>query len=364
MARRPVLVMAGGTGGHVFPGLAVAQALAGRGESVEWLGTRRGIEARVVPDAGIPVHWINIGGLRGKGPLTRLVAPFRLAWALTQALAVMLTLRPRVVLGMGGFVTGPGGIAAWLTRRPLVIHEQNAVAGMTNRLLARFARCVLEAFPGSFPDDVVARSVGNPVRPEIAALAPPTERLYARQGAPRLLVVGGSLGALTLNRLVPAALSRLPAEARPEVWHQAGERTLDVAESAYSEARVEARVTPFIDAMDEAYAWADLVVCRAGALTISELAAAGVPALLVPLPSAVDDHQTRNAGFLVNAGAAVLFPERDTDAGALASALGSLLSDRERLVDMAMRARAAARPESLESIAETCLGAALPGGEA
>ena len=307
----PVLIMAGGTGGHVYPALAVAKALVARRRPVVWLGTRAGIEARIVPGAGLPIEWIRIGGLRGKGALTWFAAPFRLARAIGEALVIVRRIRPAAVLGMGGFASGPGGFAAWLLRRPLVIHEQNAVAGLTNRLLAKFARVVLEAFPGSFSSLPGVVAVGNPVRPEIANLPAPSARAAARAGPLNLLVLGGSLGALALNRGVPAALAGLSAADRPVVRHQSGELTLDAARDAYRAAGVDATVMPFIEDMAEAYAWADVVVCRAGALTVAELAAAGLAALFVPFPHAVDDHQTANAASLVSAGAAVILPEAD-----------------------------------------------------
>ncbi|NHA16074.1 undecaprenyldiphospho-muramoylpentapeptide beta-N-acetylglucosaminyltransferase [Thioalkalivibrio sp. XN279] len=352
-----VLVMAGGTGGHVFPALAVAEALRARGLEVVWMGTRLGLEARVVPAAGIEVEWITIGGLRGKALATRLAAPFKIGLAIAQALRIMLRLRPAVVLGMGGYAAGPGGVAAWLTRRPLVIHEQNAVAGTTNRLLARLARRVLAAFPGAFPDGVDAEVVGNPVRPAIAALPHPDRRLAERSGRIRLLVLGGSQGALALNEAVPAALAHLPEPLRPEVRHQAGRNTLDIARATYAQHGVEAEVTEFIDDMAEAYGWADLAICRAGALTVSELAAAGLPAVLVPFPAAVDNHQTLNGGYLVAAGAAVLVPERQLGHERLGRVLAGLLADRGRLQDMARRARGAARPQALAAIERVLLEA-------
>ncbi|MEQ8204942.1 MAG: undecaprenyldiphospho-muramoylpentapeptide beta-N-acetylglucosaminyltransferase, partial [Woeseia sp.] len=265
MNLRPILVMAGGTGGHVYPALAVANALREQSREVIWLGTRRGIEARVVPAAGIPIEWVTVQGLRGKGRLALLIAPFRLMRALAQSLRIVARHRPAAVLGMGGFVSGPGGLAAWLLRRPLVIHEQNAVSGFTNRLLARLARVVLQAFPGSFSASVRARTVGNPVRAEIAALPVPAERFGRREGALRVLVLGGSQGALALNRIVPAALGLLSAETRPVVRHQTGSRTAEMAATAYRDAGVEVQLDEFIEDMAAAYGWADLVVCRSGA---------------------------------------------------------------------------------------------------
>src|SRR5690606_22389634 len=270
MTAGPVLIMAGGTGGHVFPALALARLLRARSMNVVWLGTRRGLEARVVPAERIPIEWLTMGGLRGKGLLTLITAPFRISFALAQALRVMWRHRPSVVVGFGGFVCGPGGLAAWLTRRPLMIHEQNAIAGYTNRFLAPLSREVLEAFPGSFGPSVAARAIGNPVREDIAALPPPERRFAGRSGPIRILVFGGSLGAAKLNAVVPFALARLQGIAY-DVRHQAGERLLESARQSYASAGVRAEVVPFIDDMAAAYEWADLVICRAGALTISEL---------------------------------------------------------------------------------------------
>lgn len=354
----PVLIMAGGTGGHVFPALAVARLLRERQCEVTWVGTERGIEARVVPANGFPIEWLSVAGLRGKGFLALLLAPVRLLYALVQALAIVRRRRPAVVLGVGGFVTGPGGVAAWLMGKPLLIHEQNAIAGLTNRLLARIARVVMEGFPGSFPAGAQARRVGNPVRREISALAPPDERLAHRSDSVRLLIFGGSLGAARFNDSVPRALAALTPEARPEVWHQAGERGHADARAAYAHASVAARVDAFIDDMAAAYAWADLVICRAGALTVSELAAVGLGAILVPFPAAVDDHQTHNARYLTEAGAAILIPDRELTHERLARELVSLCADRSRLLDMARRARTRAMPDAAETLVRAVLDAA------
>ncbi len=355
MSLRPILVMAGGTGGHVYPALAVARALEARAQPVVWLGTERGLEAQVVPAAGFDIEWIRVSGLRRKGWLALVAAPLSLAWALFQSLAVIRRRRPAAVLGMGGFVSGPGGVAAWLTRRPLVIHEQNAVAGLTNRLLARLARVVLQAFPGSFNSRIAAETVGNPVRDDIAAVPPPDVRFRDRSGPLRLLVLGGSQGALALNRTVPAAIARLPADRRPLVRHQCGTRTADVARSAYAEHGLEVELVPFIDDMAEAYAWADLAVCRAGALTVAELCAAGLPALFVPYPAAVDDHQTANARPMADAGAAVIIDESMLSAEVLAGELERWLGDRQRLAGRAAAARGLAKPDALRRITELCL---------
>ncbi len=355
MSMRPILVMAGGTGGHVYPALAVARALQAQSLDVVWLGTHRGLESRVVPEAGIDIEWISIKGLRRKGLLAVLIAPLQIGWALLQSLSVILRRRPSAVLGMGGFVSGPGGVAAWLTRRPLVIHEQNAAAGMTNRLLARLARVVLQAFPGSFNSDVDAETVGNPVREDIAAVAPPHERYANRQGVLRVLVLGGSQGALALNRTVPAALALLDPEVRPVIRHQCGERTLDIAKSSYDEHEVDVELLPFIEDMAAAYAWADLVICRAGALTVAELCAVGVPALFVPYPAAVDDHQTANARPMAEAGAAMIVPEDELTPERLAELLREWLQSRAALQQRAAKARALACPDSLRRITEICL---------
>lgn len=353
--RDAVLIMAGGTGGHVFPALAVAEELQRAGQAVLWLGTPEGLEARVVPAAGLPMARIKVRGLRGKGVLRLLTAPFMLAGALLQAGRVLLRARPRAVLGMGGFVTGPGGFMAWLLRRPLLIHEQNSVAGLTNRLLAPLAARVMEAFPGSLPARLHPLYTGNPVRGAITQVAPPQERLAERQGQLRLLVLGGSLGAQALNETLPQALARLPMEQRPEVRHQSGTRHLDAARAAYAHADVAARIDAFVEDMAEAYAWADLVVCRAGALTIAELTAVGVASVLVPYPHAVDDHQTSNARYLVDAQAALLIPQPELSAQRLADVLMDFTVHRERLLSMAAAARQLARLDAARVVAQQCL---------
>lgn len=353
----PVMIMAGGTGGHVIPALAVAHALRSQARQVVWLGTRTGLEARLVPAAGIEVEWIQIRGLRGGGWRRWILAPLQLAHALWQSLVAVRRRKPALVLGMGGFVSGPGGIAAWLLRRPLIIHEQNAIAGMTNRLLARFAREVYEAFPGSFPQGVRARHVGNPVRPEILALEAPESRLAGRQGPVRLLVFGGSQGALALNREVPRSLGRLQGQCEVEIWHQAGERTLAVAEQAYRDAGLGVRLDTFIEDMAAAYRWADLVICRAGALTVAELAAAGLGSIMVPFAAAVDDHQTLNARYLSDAGAAELISEDSLRLGGLDRILPGLVGNRDRLQAMAVAARGKAKPHALQALVSACIAA-------
>jgi len=355
MSGRPILVMAGGTGGHVYPALAVAKALQKQSREVVWLGTHRGLESRIVPANNIDIEWISVGGLRGKSSLTLILAPFRLVWALAQSLLVMARHRPAAVLGMGGFVSGPGGLAAWLTRRPLLIHEQNAIAGLTNRLLARLARVVLQAFPGSFPANIKSETVGNPVRADIAALAEPATRFASREGPLRLLVLGGSQGALALNKVVPAALARLPGDLRPVVRHQAGSRTIDAAREAYEHESIDAELVSYIDDMADAYAWADLVICRAGALTVAEVSAAGLPAIFVPFPNAVDDHQTANAQPMADAGAAAIMAEADLCDESLAGLLRNWLESRDELLARASKARTLAKPEALNRISALCL---------
>ncbi|MCI5062675.1 MAG: undecaprenyldiphospho-muramoylpentapeptide beta-N-acetylglucosaminyltransferase [Algiphilus sp.] len=349
-----VLIMAGGTGGHVFPALAVAELLRADQHEVEWMGTAAGLEARVVPEHDIPLRTIDVRGLRGTGWRRLVVAPFAILRAILQAIAIVRRLQPAVVLGMGGFAAGPGGIAAWLLRRPLVIHEQNAAAGLTNRLLARFARRVLQAFPDALPG---ATLVGNPVRAAFSALPPPERRFADRDGPLRLLVVGGSQGARALNERVPQALALCGGHPF-DVWHQGG-RTVEVAQQAYAEAGLSARIDAFIDDMAAAYAWADVVVCRAGAMTVAELSAAGVGAILVPFPAAVDDHQTRNGQHLVDRDAAVLIQEAVLTPQRLAQTLRDI-GHRDRLLRMAQAARAAAMPDSGHRIASACLEVARP----
>jgi UDP-N-acetylglucosamine--N-acetylmuramyl-(pentapeptide) pyrophosphoryl-undecaprenol N-acetylglucosamine transferase len=350
------MIMAGGTGGHVFPALAVAGVLRQRRREVVWLGTRHGIEARLVPAAGYPVEWIEVEGLRGRGIAGWLTAPWSLVRALWQARAALRRQRPGVVLGCGGFASGPGGIAAWLAGTPLVIHEQNAIVGMTNRWLARFAARVAEGFPGSFARRHQAVHVGNPIRPEIAALAPPRERFLGRDGPLQLFVFGGSQGAAALNRLLPEAVAKLPAALRPRVLHQSGARDCEATSESYRSLGIPADVRAFIDDMAGAYASADLVVSRAGALTVAELAAAGVAAILVPFPAAVDDHQARNAAWLVRAGAARMIAERGLSSAQLASELSALLSaGRSGLLAMAEAARSVAISDAAERVAALCL---------
>jgi len=348
-----VAIAAGGTGGHVFPGLAVAERLMELGHEVVWFGTRQGFEARILEHKPIPARWITIAGVRGKGALTLLQAPLRLLRAVVQCWRLLRDEQPDVLLGMGGFVAGPTGLASWLRRVPLVVHEQNAAPGMTNRALSKLATVTLQAFPGALAD---AEVVGNPVRSVFAALPAPAQRQAPDGQRPHLLVVGGSQGAKALNELVPAALGLIEPDLRPVVTHQGG-RTLHVAEAAYQQAAVEATTQEFIDDIAAAYAAADIVVCRSGALTVAELAAAGCPSILVPFPFAVDDHQTANAAYLADADAAILMPEASLTAETLAAALKPLLGDRGRRLQMAENARRMAWPDACQRIVDVCLDA-------
>lgn len=349
MSAPRIMIMAAGTGGHIFPGLAVARALVARGAEVSWLGTPHGLENRLVPAAGLSLERIGISGLRGRGLGGWLAAPLRVLRAMLQARAIFRRCRPQCVLSMGGYVAGPGGLMARLMGVPLVIHEQNAVAGLTNRLLRPLARRSLSGFPGVLKN---AEHCGNPVREDILALPAPAERAAGRSGPLRLLVVGGSQGAAALGEIVPRALALLGEEQRPRVLHQAGRQHSSAVEN-YRQSGVEAEVVEFIDDMAAAWGEADLAICRAGALTIAELAAAGVPAVLVPFPYAVDDHQTANAHFLSDAGAAWLEPEAGLNPERLAALLGSL--SRDELTAMGGKARALARPDAVDRVASVCL---------
>lgn len=349
-----VMIMAGGTGGHVYPALAVAHELKARGHDVVWMGAPDSFESRVVPAQGFSLEPIRVSGLRGKGLMKLLLAPLTIARAMLQAWAALSRRKPAVVLGMGGFAAGPGGLVAWLRGCPLVIHEQNAVAGLTNRWLARIASRVLQAFPETFADAV---TVGNPVRAAIRAVPEPAVRMAGGPGAPRVLVIGGSQGAKALNERMADAIALLPPLLRPQLRHQGG-RTAELARAAYERAGVPASVEPFIDDMAQAYAWADLVVCRAGASTIAELAAAGCASVLVPFPAAVDDHQMRNASFLERANAAEILAERDFTPQRMADLLGRLLADRARLLSMAQGARASAWNGAEQRIADAVVEAA------
>lgn len=356
MSGPTLMVMAGGTGGHIFPGIAVAEALRARGWRIVWMGHPDGMEARIVPPHGYDMVWLRFGALRGKGVLRMLMLPFNLLRGFWQALRALRRVRPDVVLGMGGYVTFPGGMMAALLGPKLLVHEQNSVAGLSNRVLAGVADTVASGFPDVLPK---AQWMGNPVRAEIAAVAPPETRFAGRSGPLRLLVVGGSLGAAALNEAVPRALALLPHEGRPQVIHQSGAKQIDALRSAYAAAGVEGDLVPFIDDMAAAYADADLVICRAGALTIAELAAAGVASILVPFPHAVDDHQTGNARFLAERGAAWLISQKLLTPEGLAARIAEL--DRTKLLAMAQAARAAAKPQAADAVADLCEALAKKG---
>lgn len=346
--KRTLLVMAGGTGGHIFPALAVAELLRDKGWRVVWLGNPNGMEARLVPERRFEIRYIDFGALRGKGLARKLMLPVNLLRACWQARKVMVGLRPDVVLGMGGYISVPGGLMAALQRIPLIIHEQNSVAGLANRVLAPLARRVLSGFPEVLKN---AQWVGNPVRQEIAALPAPAERFAEHDGPLRLLVIGGSLGAQALNEIVPKGLALLPGDERPMVVHQAGEKHLEQLKANYAEAGVHAHCVAFIEDMAGAYGWADLVICRAGALTVAELAAAGIASILVPLPHAVDNHQCFNARFLFNVGAAFKLPQKEMTPETVALIRNY---SRGQLLQMAEKAREMARPGAAEEVARIC----------
>lgn len=349
----PVLILAGGTGGHIFPGIAVAQALAAQNVPVIWLGSRLGLENRLVPEAGLRLETIAISGLRGKGVITLVMMPWRLLRAIWQARAVVKKYQPRAAISFGGFAAGPGGIATWLARIPLLVHEQNRIPGLTNRILAKLARRVLTGFPDSFNSGSV-EWVGNPVRADIAAIPVPEQRFAFSRNEVRLLVIGGSQGARVLNTQVPVALAQL-RHLSIEVRHQCGSKMVDTTRAAYDDQELQATVEPFIVDMAAAYAWADLVICRAGALTLAELCAAGVASILVPFPLAVDDHQTANARFLVASGAALLLSEAELNSTSLSALIKSLAISTEQRLHMARSARALAKPAAAARVAELCL---------
>jgi UDP-N-acetylglucosamine--N-acetylmuramyl-(pentapeptide) pyrophosphoryl-undecaprenol N-acetylglucosamine transferase len=345
---RTLLVMAGGTGGHVFPGLAVADLLKSRDWRVVWMGAPDSMEAKLVPARGYEMAWVRFAALRGKGLLRKLLLPLHLLSACRQARREIRRVQPDVVLGMGGYVSFPGGLMAALQGCPLIIHEQNSIAGLANRVLARFAKRVACGFPDALPNGVW---VGNPLRPEMIFLPPPAQRLSGRQSPLHLLVLGGSQGAAVLNEMVPRGLALVAGDERPLVVHQAGEKHLSQLQQNYQEAGVQAHCAAFIDDMAGAYEWADLVICRAGALTVAELAATGVASVLVPFPHAVDDHQTRNANFLSLAGAAILLPQQQLTPETISELCRS---PRSQLREMAERARELAKPEATTELARMC----------
>ncbi|WP_250452310.1 undecaprenyldiphospho-muramoylpentapeptide beta-N-acetylglucosaminyltransferase [Caballeronia sp. ATUFL_M2_KS44] len=350
---RTLMVMAGGTGGHVFPGLAVAHWMQAHGWRVVWLGNASGMEATLVPKHGVPMEYVRFGGVRGKGIKTKLMLPVNLLRACSQSLRVLRRIKPDVVLGMGGYITFPAGVMTKLAGCPLVLHEQNSIAGLANKVLAHLAKRVLVAFPDALPN---AEWTGNPIRAELNATLPPKERYAARSGKLNVLVVGGSLGAAALNETVPKALALLAADQRPRIVHQAGAKHIEALEANYAAAGFsrgdDLQLVPFIEDMASAYASADLVICRSGAMTVSEIAAVGVAALFVPFPFAVDDHQTTNGAFLARNGAAELIQQRDLSAEKLAGWLRA--QTRETLADMAVRSRALAKPDATERVASVC----------
>ncbi|AWB34276.1 undecaprenyldiphospho-muramoylpentapeptide beta-N-acetylglucosaminyltransferase [Orrella marina] len=351
MKRTPTIwVMAGGTGGHIVPGLAVAEALRGQGYNVRWLGNPDRMEGRLVPPAGFEMVATRFAGVRGKGLFQQIKAPFSLGASVLRLFFIMLKDRPAVVLGMGGYVSAPGGVAAWLARVPIVLHEQNAIAGMSNRWLARIARRVLTGFPDALPNGVW---VGNPVRESMTRVESPDVRYAQRQGPLRLLIVGGSLGALALNEVVPDALGRMPESSRPTVMHQSGQVHIEALRQRYAQLGVKAQCVAFIDDMASAMAQADLMICRAGAMTVSEVAAAGVAALFVPFPFAVDDHQTANANYLVEQDAAVLRQQTELAVDWLARWIE--VQDRKDLAAYAIRARQFAKNDAAIEIAQHCV---------
>jgi UDP-N-acetylglucosamine--N-acetylmuramyl-(pentapeptide) pyrophosphoryl-undecaprenol N-acetylglucosamine transferase len=349
MTERCALVMAGGTGGHIFPGLAVAEALRARGWRVHWLGAPNSMEAQLVPPRGFPLETIDFGGVRGKGIKTLVLLPLKLLRAFWQSIQVVRRVRPQVVVGLGGYITFPAGMMSVLLGKPLVLHEQNSVAGMANKVLAGVADRVYSAFP-----QVLKKGewVGNPLREAFLRQPPPEERFAGRSGPLKVLVVGGSLGARALNEIVPQALARIPAAARPWVVHQSGAKQIDELRANYAQAGVEADLTPFIEDTASAYAEADLVICRAGASTVTELAAVGAPALFVPFPHAVDDHQTTNAKFLVDAGGGWLVQQRELTPDQLAAMLGSLT--REALLQRALAAKRMQKTQATEQVVAAC----------
>ncbi len=354
MKKNNVLVMAGGTGGHVIPALSVARELSNKGYQVHWLGSIKGIENELVVDAGYPLHRISISGLRGGGVAKLLLAPLQIMKALWQTFKVYRQVKPVMCLGMGGFASGPGGLMAWLLRVPLVVHEQNAVAGFTNKLLSGMATVVLQAFDSAFTAGKKIHTVGNPVRSSIVDIVEPKQRLNDRQGPLNVLVVGGSLGAVALNNVVIEMMGL--QELKLNLWHQTGARNYDTVKAGYESAQIEdVKVSAFISDMAGAFAWADVVICRSGALTVSELMAAGVASILVPYPFAVDDHQTANGQFLVNLDGAIICQQAELTAPSLLEELTQLQQDRNRLMQMSCAARSLAKADSAKVVTNYCI---------
>jgi UDP-N-acetylglucosamine--N-acetylmuramyl-(pentapeptide) pyrophosphoryl-undecaprenol N-acetylglucosamine transferase len=399
MQHKKILIMAGGTGGHVFPGLAVAELWRAQGHEVVWLGTLHGLDAKLVPAAKLPFYQIKITGLRGRGLLDYLQAPWKIFRATLQSIKLIRQLKPDVVLSMGGYVAGPGGLAAWLSHKPLIVHEQNAIPGTTNKLLSYFAKHILTAFPIAFKEHKKMQWVGNPIRASISALSDPNVRFAARTAALKVLVLGGSQGAQKINQSIPQVLAALPIEKRPEILHQTGARHYEATLEEYKKQEIDPspalratsptrgevkilqpaptsplplgerstpkeagegkfasiRVVPFIDDITAAYAWADLIICRSGALTVSEIAGAGIASILIPFPYAVDDHQTANAKVLVDVNAAIMIQERDLKVEKLQNLIQDFTQHREKLMNMAMQARTLAKPEATQQVLDICL---------
>ena len=347
--QRTALIMAGGTGGHIFPGLAVAEELRARGWNVHWLGTPGSMESRIVPPKGFALETINFSGVRGKGPMTLVALPFKLLRAFWQALSVVRRVQPDVVIGMGGYVTFPGGMMAYLARKPIVLHEQNSVAGMANKVLAGMAARIFTAFPNVFKK---GQWVGNPLRAPFTQKADPATRFAERSGPLKVLVVGGSLGARALNEIVPQALALIPQDQRPDVIHQSGAAQIDALRANYEAAGVQATLTPFIDDTASAFADADLIVCRSGASTVTEIAAVGAAAVYVPFPAAVGDHQTTNAQFLVNAGGGWLVQQRDLTAQGLADTI--MKTQRPALLEKALKAKSMEKIHATREVVTAC----------
>ena len=378
VADKKVLIMAGGTGGHIFPALSIARHLQSLGVDVEWLGTRKGMESRIIPETDIPIHYISVSGLRGKSRLTILFSPFVVLLAIIQSLIKLLAVKPSCVLGMGGFVTGPGGVAAWLLRKPLLIHEQNAIAGLSNQMLSPLASTVMEGFAGAFRrkqelsrnwfmksliKTEKAIDVGNPLRREVLECETPEQRFagHEQEGPIRILVIGGSLGAAAINRVIAEFLQSFSGAAEIELWHQCGKNNIVECEKYYAELGIrrseKIRLVPFIDDMAAAYSWADIVVCRAGASTVSEIAAVGLPAVFIPFPYAVDDHQTENAMILHKLGAAWIIQQHELKPQMLENIISRFQEDRSLILQTALLARQAARPEATETAAKLCIEA-------
>lgn len=353
-----VLIATGGTGGHVYPALAVAEELQRRGVKVSWMGTRKGMEAKIVSSKNIPLYFISVTGLRGKGLVGWLLAPFKLSIAIAQSIMIVLKHKPNVVLGMGGFVSGPGGLASWLLRKPLVIHEQNTIAGMTNKMLSHFATHVVEAFPNTFNKNKKAIHLGNPIREEIEKISSPENRFVNRNDSEiRILVLGGSLGATALNEYLPNVFTSLQQTCSIDIVHQTGLKHIETAKTFYTEASLNAKVVAYIDDMSELYSWADIVICRSGALTISELTAVGLGALLIPYPFAVDDHQYHNAMYLVNGNAAVVSRQSELQSSEFLKLVENLVCNgREKLLTMAKNARKLSMPNAASHVADIILG--------